>query len=215
MPIPIQIGSITDRLRKFLRIRGRVRLSLDETVVPTVQVQDLTAGPYQAGVQPAAASSAQNFTIGRQMVIYLNPDAGLVPAADLTTDTRFLGRSFTLESLMFISDAVAEIRVGLVPRGSLLAATITAVKSLIRVQDGNGIATVPVQMGVIPAIPFVIFPAVQEFWSGQFLLREPLNVNAAPPPTTIRSSEVIVIEAIINSGNMDVNVRGTWQEQPS
>ena len=51
MPTPIQSSSVTAKLRSFFRLRGRQIFSLDETVVPTAQVEDLTAAPYRGNHQ--------------------------------------------------------------------------------------------------------------------------------------------------------------------
>ena len=51
MPTPIQSSSVTAKLRSFFRLRGRQIFTLDETVVPTAQVEDLTAAPYRANHQ--------------------------------------------------------------------------------------------------------------------------------------------------------------------
>jgi len=226
MPIPIQVGSLTDRLRNFLRIRGRVRLQLDETVVPTVQVQDLTKGPYLAGVQPCAGTFNQVKPIGppTQFVIYLNPDGAIPPAANLTTDIRFIGRSFTLQSLSMTPRSAVQYRwrVGLVPRALMLGATIGATRQLISVQNGRGILDrVPVVIGSIVAIPFVIFGATSEFFqqSGGFDVASfsiPVDVPTLNPGTTITSEQVIVIEEVIGGvGVPDINVRGVYQSQPN
>jgi len=58
VPIPIQSASLTERLRKFFRIRGKTGFVLDEVVAPVVLVQDLTLGPYQSGVTPAAGETS-------------------------------------------------------------------------------------------------------------------------------------------------------------
>ena len=47
MPQPIQTAGISDRLRKFFRLRGRSGFQLDETVVPVVNVQDLDNPLYR------------------------------------------------------------------------------------------------------------------------------------------------------------------------
>ena len=217
MPIPIQVGSLTDRLRRFLRLRGRVRLQLDETVVPTVQVQDLTVGPYQAGVSPCAGTTPPfNAVVGSQFLILINPDATLpvdLPAVgpDLT------GRSFTAESLIASSTASnISMRVGLVPRGSLGAATLTNLQSLLLTQEGSGINTVPVVIANVPAVVFVIFPAVQEFFRGGQNIGAN-NVLEIPLPRglTIAGPQVVVLESLIASNALSISVSGFYQQLPN
>jgi len=222
VPIPIQVGSLTDRLRNFLRIRGRVKLQLDETIVPTVQVQDLTRGPYLAGVKPCAGTLDIAVPVGApsQFVIYLNPDATLPAVADLTTDIRFVGRSFTATAIELTQrgSVVFRWRAGLVPRALFTGATVTAAKQLISVQDGRGILDrVPVVIGTIIAAPFVILGLTSEFFEAT-----QRGVEAAPlimpsdPGTTITSEQVIVLEQLnAGPGNVDLNVRGIFQSQPN
>jgi hypothetical protein len=47
MPLDIQSGSLADRIRRALGLRGRMPLKLDETVVPTVETASLTLPPYR------------------------------------------------------------------------------------------------------------------------------------------------------------------------
>lgn len=47
MPLEIQRGELTDRLRRFFGITGRVPSQLDETVVPVANLQQLDQPPYR------------------------------------------------------------------------------------------------------------------------------------------------------------------------
>lgn len=51
MPTPIQSSSVTKKLRDFFRLRGRQIFTLDETVVPTAQIEDLTSAPFRSSHQ--------------------------------------------------------------------------------------------------------------------------------------------------------------------
>lgn len=51
MPTPIQVSSITNKLRSFFQLRGRQLFTLDETAVPIVSVEDLTQAPYRENHQ--------------------------------------------------------------------------------------------------------------------------------------------------------------------
>ncbi len=219
MPIPIQLGAITDRLRRFLRIRGGVRLSLDETLVPTVQVQDLTKGPYQAGVSPAAGTIVSPGTVGGQVLLYINPDAGAVIQATLENDTRFIGRSFSLTAieLKARTAGAARYRVGTVPRDIITGATLTTRKALVNVQQGNGLLIVPVILATVTAIPFVLFSTVSEWFHSQQL--GDISAAAIPipipssPATVIDITTALIIEETVAGALFDVNVRGFYQEQ--
>lgn len=47
MPLVIQQSEVADRLRRFLGLRGRSPISLDETMVPVVIEADLSQAPYR------------------------------------------------------------------------------------------------------------------------------------------------------------------------
>lgn len=47
MPLVTQQGEVADRLRSFFRLTGRIPSTLDETVVPIAQVQNLDAAPWR------------------------------------------------------------------------------------------------------------------------------------------------------------------------
>lgn len=217
MPIPIQLGSLTTRLRNFLRIRGRVRLMLDETVVPTVQVQDLTVGPYQAGVTPAAGTIPSPGTVGGQVLIYMNPDAAALIAPNLDEDQRFIGRSFSFSALEFFrrGTGATRYRVGMVPRAAITAATLATRKQLVSVQGGRGLQLVPVILATVAVVPFVIFPVPQEWYHREAVAAtDPTNaIVPSRPETVLDRFSAIVIEETVAGAIFDTNVRGFYQEQ--
>lgn len=47
MPLVIQQSEVADRLRRFLGLRGRTPIGLDETMVPVVIEADLSETPYR------------------------------------------------------------------------------------------------------------------------------------------------------------------------
>lgn len=47
MPVPIQHGGIADRLRNFLKLVGRAGTTMDEVLVPVVNVQTLDQQPWR------------------------------------------------------------------------------------------------------------------------------------------------------------------------
>jgi len=219
MPIPIQLGSLTTRLRNFLRIRGRVRLQLDETVVPTVQVQDLTRGPYIAGVQPAAGTLVSSGTVGGQTVIFLNPTATLPMVASLAADDRFAGVSFSITALELRQRVagLSRYRVGIVPRTLLTAATLVTSRLCVDVSaklQTPVLTTVPVLIATVPVIPLVVFGAANEWWHGETTLAGELASVPQFPATTIDRESALIIEFLVANALTDVSVRGTYQTQP-
>jgi hypothetical protein len=47
MPLTIQLGEVADRLRRFFDVRGRMPTVLDETIVPVINLTDLSGAPYR------------------------------------------------------------------------------------------------------------------------------------------------------------------------
>jgi len=79
MPQPIQDAGLSDRLRRFFKLRGRTSFQLDETVVPVVVLETLS-GPYYPiknifarGRSPAKGSAVANTTFQSQAAIYFGP----------------------------------------------------------------------------------------------------------------------------------------------
>jgi len=100
MPYPIQLGAVTDRMRNFFRLRGKTTFMLDEVVVPVTMIQDLTKGPYQAGVVPVAAEININNaagTTGGLALILNNKPGSLISLAGLGQDMN--GKSFSVTSV--------------------------------------------------------------------------------------------------------------------
>jgi len=219
VPIPIQLGSLTTRLRQFLRIRGRVRLQLDETVVPTVQVQDLTVGPYLAGVQPAAGTLPSPGVVGGQVCLFFNVSG--TAFEPILPELPFAGRSFTLTGLQIVrrTQGAIRIRIGTVPRTTLSASTFATIRLLRDVQEQTGFGTVPVVLATVAAIPFVVLAAAVEWFHEEMTLglgdgETVMHVPMAPG-NTIDQAVAIVIEETVAGALFDVNVRGVYQQQPS
>jgi len=217
VPLPIQVGSVTDRLRRFFRIRGRSSFQLDEIVVPVTMIQDLSKGPYQAGVSPASGHDTLASGIGNQLAILINPNQTLPIQANLANDINFIGRSFTITGLQVAGQDGSNIRcrVGLVPRANVTAANVSTIQGVNKTQDTPGFPPVPVVIVGVVAIAFIIFPAVQETWQMGQVPREPLSMIIPPQGITIRSTEALVLETPVASGVLDVNVVGFYQEQPN
>lgn len=58
MPIPIQNGGIADQLRNFLQLVGRAGTTLDEVVVPIVNLMDLGQQPWRTNTRAFAFQGA-------------------------------------------------------------------------------------------------------------------------------------------------------------
>lgn len=238
MPTPIQLGSLTDRLRKFLRIRGKLPLLLDEVVVPTVLIQDLTKGPYQAGVTPSAGQetwvSALSPGTAGSIIILLNDKPGsLTPVLG----PQFDGRSFSvtyveMQNVSLPGGAAADegvfyddLRLQLVKREDVVAIGVPAAASnLTSIQENDGTRDVPVEIvtfqGGQPA-------AGKDIWRGvlgdNFNVAGSLRAIEPEPNITIGPSEAIALYQPIIVGDpinpptptVRVHIRGFYQQQPN
>jgi len=222
MPIPIQSGSITERMRKFFRIRGKVGFALDEIVAPVALVQDLTKGPYQSGVTPCAGSIQWTPSVVGivPIVILLNDKAGSITPR---LDDQFKDRSFSVSFAEFQNidiDALSltNVRIGLTKRATVVAAGVpTQSQQLISIQDNDGDLSVPVEFFAF-AGPINLQNAVIY----QTVIGDNVNVVGSrrtldpDPSITIGPNDAIVIDlTIVTGGNAFVNVRGFYQQQPA
>ncbi len=81
MPTPIQNSSITNKLRSFFRLRGRQIFTLDETSVPTVQIEDLTNAPYRGNDQVRWKVGNRldvSILVGRVFMVVVNTSRAVV-----------------------------------------------------------------------------------------------------------------------------------------
>lgn len=227
MPLPIQLGSLTDRLRKLFRIVGRTRFTLDETVVPVVVVQDLTQGPYQAGVLPAAGGLIwDNLLVGgSQCVILLNPDdvALLLNLAFLD----FEGRSWTSESLTVwnrSTNFLASVQVH-ITRRDLLPGPAGDIHQLVQTQQNlpADIPTTPPGAHVVPVV-LAEFPAGGIVVNADQLIMEG-NVGAVTsatdrltiPPFILGPAEMLVVTSVtgpVANNSMFLNASGFYKQEP-
>lgn len=222
MPTPIQLGSLTDRLRKFLRIRGKLPLLLDEVVVPTVLIQDLTVGPYQAGVTPASGSIDLSLTtiVNNTIAVFLqDKPQSITPVLG----DQFEGRSFSttwIDMQAIDPNIIETVVMELTDRARLVAAGIPVKQiELISIQENPNGLTVPVAMATFPAT--TIIPTSGPLWQGRL---EGISANNSPtvriiepiPQNTIGPEDVIIVR-FISSGAAQLffNIRGFYQQQPS
>jgi len=223
MPYPIQSGSITDRLRKFFRIRGRTGFQLDEMVAPVVLVQDLTKGPYQAGVTPCAGQIRINVGISSfSACVLLNDKPGsLTPVLGPDFDNRSF--SFTWAQILNIDNLATEmddLSLELVKRADVIAAGVpVGAESLFSIQNNDGSLSVPVEIFTFPG------PAIpgQPIWRG--VLGDNVNTlgrqqtfEDIQPNITIGPEDALMWAQNFTpaaANDSQLNIRGFYQEQPA
>jgi len=228
MPYPIQLGAVTDRLRNFFRLRGKTTFMLDEVVVPVTMVQDLTKGPYVAGVTPAAAEINVTVDIINQagVAILLNTKVGsLIPTAAIKQP--LAGKSFSVKSIEWQNTGAA------VPRAFLLYINRTQLEGIVAVPTisrgfnkilfggAGGIITkqVSAEMFVWEDTTGLVTSTNQRIWSGE-LAASPgigsLRIFEPDPPATIGPEDaLILLMDAATAAPSRLIVRGWFNEQVS
>jgi len=222
MPFPIQSGSITERLRKFFRIRGKTSFSLDEMVSPVVLVQDLTQGPYQAGVTPCAGTLINTLTTSPwSFVILLNDKVGSITPV---LDTQFKDRSFSVTWIDFQNATgipaieLANLRLKLSTRAQIVAAGVpTDSEQLVQIQNNDGSRGVPVEI-----FTYAVEVLGRSIWRG--VLGDNINTLGSirtladiTPNLTLGPDDALVLTGAddISAGSLFLSIRGFYQEQPA
>jgi len=215
---------MSDRLRKFFRIRGKTNFSLDEVVAPVVLVQDLTQGPYQAGVTPAAGQSRLVTTLDNQwsFAVLLNDKPGsLTPVLDKQFDGRsFSFTWFEMQNITLSPAAANNMILRLASRAAVVAAGVpTDARNLFAIQNNDGTLRVPVETFQFNSLAV----GGTDIWRG--ILGDNTNTLGSrrtfdpTPNITIGPKDALVFatgEPMQNDGEVvQMNMRGFYQEQPS
>jgi len=236
VPIPIQSGSLTDRLRNFFRIRGKSGFQLDEMVAPVVLIQDLTKGPYQAGVTPAAANQTLvpldvgQGALGWAFAIILNDKLGSVTPV---LPRQFNGRSFSFTYADVVNREppillafMEDVRLRLGNRAAVVAAGIpTASRQFANIQtnrprEDSQQVTIPVEIFAFNATTV----AGSTIWSGN--LGDNTNTVGSrkvfediQPNITIGPNDALIFSNLTSpaatGGIVSIALRGFYQEQPA
>lgn len=223
MPLPIQVGSITDQMRRFFRIRGRSKFQLDETVVPVVLLKDLDTGPFQAGAIPCALAVDVATSAGgtSQTAILINANAVAISLGDLADDLAFVGRSFTLERLtVFNRSGSARGNLLLQPvLRSIVAAALapTTLELLFPVQGGTGISTVPVLAAGYPAAGIIL--TTPNIWRGGAIVGGTLGdqIEIPVPRGTVIDTQnaIIFTDTTGTAGSLTLMIQGVYNFEPA
>jgi len=224
VPYPIQSGSITDRLRKFFRIRGRTGFQLDEMVAPVVLVQDLTKGPYQAGVTPAAGELIWVANAGGNtgVALILNDKPGSVTEF---LDRQFDNRSFSVTWIELQNttepgtiEVITDLSLSVAPRANVFGGLPTSSSKLFGIQENDGSATVPVELFSFDA--GIVGGSI--IWRG--LLGGNINTLGVhrtidpEPNITIGPNDALLLRftgSVAADQNINLAIRGFYQEQPA
>jgi len=213
---------MTERLRKFFRIRGKTGFVLDEVVAPVVLVQDLTVGPYQAGVVPCASESRlSGNNLPWSIVVLLNDKAGsLTPVLDRQFDNRSFSLTWSdIQNIDILAVDADNFRLQLSTRADVVAMGVpTQANSFFSIQNNDGKVSVPVEIFQFDATPA----------TGSIIWRGVLgdNTNALgsrrtwddiQPNITIGPNDALVFTSPFNpgTGTIQTNYRGFYKEQPA
>jgi len=222
VPLPIQSGSITEKVRKFFRIRGKTAFALDEIVAPIVIVQDLSKGPYQAGVTPAAGEInlvAAGTTNPVSVAVALNDKAGSFIEK---LGPQFDDRSFSVTHIEIqnqtLAQALLELTLALAKRSDVFAASVPNASNVLQsIQNGDGTKPVPVELFNFSAADV----GGTVIWRG--LLGDNTNTLGSrrtidPLPNVTIGPDDVLVFASNNAGvppDVLVHIRGFYQQQPA
>jgi len=195
---------------------------LDEVVAPVVLVQDLTKGPYQAGVTPCIGTLTWSVLIAgtSSWLLLLNDKIGSV-TPDLGIG--FAGRSISISWIEIQNsttaiEAIPDLQLRLGKRENALLGVPTVSDQMTSILENDGVARVPVEQ-------FNMSSGVQGgrlIWRGQ--LGDNLNTLGSrriiePEPQLVLGPRDVLILTTTNTFTADqalrVNIRGFYQEQPS
>jgi len=195
-------------------------------VAPVVIVQDLTKGPYQSGVTPAAGTVdlLLNGINNGAMAIILNDKLGSVTQV---LGNQFDGRSFSVTNLEIqsspldpaVTEVLEALQLSVAPRANVFAGVPTSSDQLTSIQENDGSLLVPVEMF---AFSTGLSPG-SIFWRG--LLGDNTNTLGSrrtfdpQPELTIGPKDAIIfrhgILPLTTGQRIIISVRGFYQQQPS
>jgi len=225
VPFPIQSGSITERVRKFFRIRGKTAFTLDEVVAPVVIVQDLTIGPYQAGVTPCAGE-LQFDLIAAQNSVY-----ALILNDKLGSVTEVLGRQFDDRSFSVTHfemqnagsvlplEVISQLQFFLAPRAVVFAGVPNKSAFLTSIQNNDGTQGVPIEhygfdagLGLGDKIIWRGLLGDNNNTLGSRRTLEPIpNITIGPKDALCLRNGIVPT----TDQQLFISIRGFYQEQPA
>jgi len=185
--LEFNVGEIATRLRGALGVRGRIPLGLDEHVVPTVEVGNVSGPPFRR--QGVRASGGNRFSFGT-----LNSFAGVILQYDpvRTTNAYFVVDRIDVEAQDYINATAA-------PTPAL---NFTAV-SLIA---GNSTPSV-----ITPTRPLYQTEIYPPPLNSEIPYRMPLSMAEFP----ILSATAILASALIFGGNNGIHIDTEIVLQPN
>jgi hypothetical protein len=187
VPTEIQRGELSDRLRRFLGLTGRIPLQMDETVVPIANVQDLASPPYRllergfSGSDEIAAAvgfpSMIALTLPKQLAVGL-PERGALVVSQLTLWNPNAGAAAMTYRVSFNLTAAWTLRQQVFDLDRVVNANGTDVRLPAVLRSNNGIAVVGFELdrftllaseGLIVDLnpPIVLGPGVELIIAGQ------------------------------------------------
>jgi|GEM_PF-6731893 len=111
MPLVTQQGEVADRLRRFFRIAGRIPSTVDETVVPTVNLQALDRPPWRLTARNGAVYTETAAAAGLNSFAAVQMTFGS-PGVLVVSDCWIRNNDLTLRSFSLFLVANAEAVAG-------------------------------------------------------------------------------------------------------
>lgn len=224
MPQPIQTAGISDRLRRFFRLRGRTGFQLDETVVPVVNVQDLDNPLYRLQEQGwhATAASAPGVAPGIPLVntIFLGRNVAGLPVEQ---DVDSPGKA-NIKGMLFSTAGLPTLP--MLIEISLVGATTAIANATTVIQINNAMNTdnpapdpdLPITGNFLasPLVCMVSHPAGAFLGPTQRIMQIQLGFDAALPlfanPVWVPMDVVLRghVALMVRPGNLDQTFAVSW-----
>ncbi len=202
MALTFGSGEQVSRIRRGLDVKGRVILGLDETVVPVVQVGDLTAPPIRR--------SPVRFWIGRGAAAVVG-EFSRVRIFHQTAVDQLIDR-------IWISTAAGQVvQIGQGPSGDATGAVAARTTEIVNADSGGVIAR---SIGLFSRVDSVTPSSL----SGAFMrvltsatettyLPVEIVIPAMPDPTgPVTNAPTLTIEGTVANEQIDFTVSGLWYD---
>jgi len=192
-------------------------------VAPVVIVQDLTKGPYQSGVTPAAGELRlvpSGGTVWSFAVLLNDKPGSLTPVLDQQFKDRTFSFTWADISNIGITGPVDSLALTLTTRAAIVALGVpTGGNSLVSIQTNDGSIAVPVEIFSFAAVA----PVGSNIWRGALgdntnTLGSRRTFENIQPNITIGPEDALVFKTTSTTAgiaSMQLAVRGFYQEQPA
>lgn len=182
--LEFNVGELATRLRAALGVRGRMPLGLDEHIIPTAAVADVTGPPWRRN--PVAAQAAMQFTsagIGNAASIHLGfPTVPNILDSLFSTTSVFVLTGYSLQPLNTVLASGAAVTVN-------SACAFLTPQTVAAMPIGNSVNLVTTERyGTLS-------PSLSAYAIPLYLGGDTLAGGGVPTPTSIQAGRIAQVQA--------------------